>query len=197
VTWHSIKEYLKYRRKAYSRHGVHSPFVYGFIENALRGKADPASSLNKLVLVTSAHSKTINRMIGYFNCRNILWLTNRNGDKETYLSITPGSDDNMQISSRRFDYDARAEYPSPDMLLIDLEDPSDWEVAFDKYRELLMPESVVLVNSIHESRYHTAAWDRLKASEQAKLSIDIFRVGLLFFREEFAEKQQFILKYPG
>ncbi len=35
MSWHSIIQYWKYRLKAQTRHGVHSPFVYAFIEHGL------------------------------------------------------------------------------------------------------------------------------------------------------------------
>lgn len=37
---HSFIEYIKYRRRAKGRHGVHSPFVFEFIEKVLRDKSD-------------------------------------------------------------------------------------------------------------------------------------------------------------
>jgi hypothetical protein len=38
VSLHTTFQYLKYRFRARGRHGVHSPFVYDFVENVLRGK---------------------------------------------------------------------------------------------------------------------------------------------------------------
>lgn len=39
MTFYSFCEYLKYRLKAKTRHGVHSPFVFQFIEKVLRDKS--------------------------------------------------------------------------------------------------------------------------------------------------------------
>lgn len=38
--FHRFKERIKYQLNARSRHGVHSPFVYRFIEKALHGRKD-------------------------------------------------------------------------------------------------------------------------------------------------------------
>ncbi len=39
MNFHSFKAFLKYRSKAKSRHGIHSPFVYAFIDNCLGVKS--------------------------------------------------------------------------------------------------------------------------------------------------------------
>ncbi len=39
MSFHSLKEYFKYRFNAYTRHGIHSPFVYRFIDDCLGGSS--------------------------------------------------------------------------------------------------------------------------------------------------------------
>ena len=54
---HAFTEYLKYRWKAKTRHGVHSPFVYSFLDNGLRRKEELGTIINS-----------------YFADHNKLWL---------------------------------------------------------------------------------------------------------------------------
>jgi hypothetical protein len=194
VTWHNIREYLKYIRKAKDLHGVHSPFVYAFNEQVLH-KASKNNKADNLILMTSSHKKLVNRIIGYFQCRNIFWITNKQGEKETYLQITPREDGQIQLKSERIRFEEYKKYPAPDLLLLDLSDPTNWRPAFQRYASRLSKDSLVIITSIHQSLEHTRAWEQLIDSPGVSLSIDLFKTGLLFFKEDMRDKQHFILKY--
>lgn len=191
-TAHRIKEFFKHLHKAKTRHGVHSPFVYDFIEQGL--KKNVAAHHAKLVLVTTRHKKLINKIISYFGCNHLLWLTNRDGDEETYITIKPESGNRLQLKSEKFDFERYESYLKPDIFLFDLADPTDWLVAWKKYKPHFNPQTIILLTAIHHSKAHTQAWEQLCSFEEVKLSLDLYEVGLLFFKEEFKEKQHFVLK---
>ena len=55
-------------------------------------------------------------------------------------------------------------------------------------------DSVLVFEGIHHSHRTEAAWEAIKANEDVTLSIDVYSIGLVFFREGI-EKQDFVLKY--
>ena len=68
-----------------------------------------------------------------------------------------------------------------------------WNNLEDGFAEV--DEDVVLVfEGIHHSRHTEAAWEAIKASEGVSISMDLYCVGLVFFRDGI-EKQDFVLKY--
>ncbi len=134
---HSIQEFLKYRRQSKVRQGVHSPFLYSFIENVLRGK--------------SSKSLT-DRLNDFFDEDNVLTLT------EKY--------------------------------------PAHWEEAYGVLLKDMHQRTVIIIPQIHKSVHHTQAWNRLRNRSEVRMSIDLYKHGLLLYRGDFVEKKHYTLKYP-
>lgn len=57
------------------------------------------------------------------------------------------------------------------------------------------PGSVLVFDDIHWTREMQSAWKEIIAHPAVTLSIDLFFLGVVFFREEFREKQHFVLRY--
>ena len=55
-------------------------------------------------------------------------------------------------------------------------------------------DTVLVFEGIHHSRRTEVAWEAIKASEDVTLTMDMYCVGIVFFREGI-EKQDFVLKY--
>ncbi len=188
---HRIRQYLKHLRKAKGRHGVHSPFVYALTDYLLKKKEREET---RLILQTTRNKKLVNELLQYFDCRHVLWLANHYGEPETLISFERSAGEQVRIKSEPFDHQRLDQYPQPDLLLIDLLDPGDWLPVYNKYKSLLHPNSLVLINGIHHTSKHTEAWDALTEETGVRLSLDLFKLGLLLFRDEFREKQHFRLK---
>lgn len=55
-------------------------------------------------------------------------------------------------------------------------------------------DTVLVFEGIHHSRRTEAAWEAIKEDEGVTLTMDLYSMGLVFFREGI-EKQDFVLKY--
>lgn len=56
-------------------------------------------------------------------------------------------------------------------------------------------ESVLVFDDIHWSREMAEAWQAIKADQRVRVTIDLYRMGLVFFKEEVRVKQDFKLYY--
>lgn len=80
------------------------------------------------------------------------------------------------------------------VILLDGMPPEEWTQTLDNIQD---PGTALILRDIHRTPAHSLHWNNLAADERVRLSIDIYSRGLLFFREEFKEKQHFVLKYPA
>lgn len=56
-------------------------------------------------------------------------------------------------------------------------------------------DSIIIFDDIHWSKEMEAAWETVKAHPAVRSSIDLFFIGIVFFREEFREKQHFKIRF--
>jgi predicted O-methyltransferase YrrM len=55
--------------------------------------------------------------------------------------------------------------------------------------------TVIIFDDIHWSAEMEAAWEIIKGHEPVTLSIDLFFIGIVFFKKDFKAKQHFILRF--
>jgi predicted O-methyltransferase YrrM len=73
-----------------------------------------------------------------------------------------------------------------------------YEPTIRYFRELLpamQEHSILIFDDIHWSREMEQAWGEIKADPAVTLSIDLFFIGLIFFRKEQKEKQDFVIRF--
>ncbi len=72
------------------------------------------------------------------------------------------------------------------------------EPTLQYYKKLagkIHPSSILVFDDIHWSADMEAAWEVIKADKEVTLTIDLFFVGLVFFKNEFKLKQHFTIRY--
>jgi predicted O-methyltransferase YrrM len=69
----------------------------------------------------------------------------------------------------------------------------------ERYFRQILPhinnDSILIFDDIHCSHEMEAAWDAIKADPAVRCSIDLFFIGIVFFRKEFMEKQHFMIRF--
>lgn len=66
---------------------------------------------------------------------------------------------------------------------------------FQELLPFIHDESIVIFDDIHWSKEMEQAWDAIKKHPSVKLSIDLFFIGIVFFKKEFKVKQDFIIRF--
>jgi predicted O-methyltransferase YrrM len=65
---------------------------------------------------------------------------------------------------------------------------------FYKITEISDDQSVIVIDDIHSSTEMTEAWEEIKKFSMVTLTVDIFRMGLVFFREGMT-RSDYIIRY--
>jgi len=66
---------------------------------------------------------------------------------------------------------------------------------FNTILDKINNDSVIVVDDIHWSKDMEEAWQVIKNHTSVKCSVDLFFIGIVFFREEFHEKQHFSVRF--
>lgn len=166
MTPHALLQYIRYRRHAQTRHGVHSPYAYTFVEQVLQNRYRklPANTPEDWGL--GEHYNTL-----------IARIKKQYGYQEVIpVQTTP--------------FDSR----QPGILLLRLS-PDKWVKALQQSHTSCNTDSMIVIPTIHKTATHSRAWQHLCSLPFVRMSIDLYGVGILLFRKEFKEQQHFVLRY--
>ena len=88
-----------------------------------------------------------------------------------------------------------AESPSPDLVFIDGNHRKEATLNyFNQILQHIKPSSVIIFDDIHWSDGMQEAWKEIRRNQKVRVSVDLFSVGILFFREELS-KEDFIIRF--
>ncbi|HPR12872.1 MAG TPA: class I SAM-dependent methyltransferase [Bacteroidales bacterium] len=65
---------------------------------------------------------------------------------------------------------------------------------FNALTEISTPETVIMIDDIHSSQEMGEAWQIIKDHKKVSITIDIFRIGMVFFREGMSHTN-YIIRY--
>ncbi len=66
---------------------------------------------------------------------------------------------------------------------------------FNQLLSKINNDSILIFDDIHWSKEMEAAWDTIKKHPAVTCTVDLFFIGIVFFRKEFHEKEHFVIRY--
>lgn len=164
------------------------------------------------------------RMVNYYQPKNVLELGTSLGITTAYLASANKSTpvvtmegakavaaiakknfdelqlENISITEGNFDITLKEvlenKLPKVDFAFIDGNHRKEPTI---QYFEQLLPHvsdySILIFDDVHWSKEMEAAWEYIKAHNAVTLSIDLFFIGIVFFRKEQKVKQHFTIRF--
>jgi len=72
---------------------------------------------------------------------------------------------------------------------------ADLMMYFNTAIKKLNTESILVFDGIHNSKEMEASWETIKIHYDVKLTIDLYKLGIVFFRKEQLEKENFTIRF--
>jgi predicted O-methyltransferase YrrM len=186
---------------------------------ASKTKIKTIAQLHKIASIPERYGFLMNNMVKKYNVKSVLELGSSLGVSAAYFSncaekiITIDADStiqniakknlldckNIEFANKKFDDVLEELIQSNDTFDLVFIDGNHQEEATIKYFEILLlkthNKSIFIFDDIYWSEGMMRAWEVVKANNKVKISIDLFRMGIIFFDDSIKEKQDFVLMY--
>ena len=181
------------------------------------------ASLARNVAKPAKFGQLLYRIVKHYQPKHILELGTSLGITTSYLSLAnpdahivtlEGADEVAKVANENFkklqlenieqvngNFDSTLQsildsMPSIDLAFIDGNHRKEPTI---QYFLQMLPRvnnnTVLIFDDIHWSRGMEDAWTVIKGHKEVLYSIDLFFIGILFFRGEFKEKQDFVIRF--
>jgi len=169
-----LYKYFNYYFKASNGkgHGVHSPFVYNFIGSILNNK-----ELKQEANYSNKYRALLIRMVAHYMPVVVMELELTPSNKANILEEIENAD-NIGL-----------------LYLKQNKNATDFMVYFNAAIKKINTHSILIFEDIHNSKEMEASWEQIKMHKEVKLTIDIYKLGIVFFRKEQLEKDNFIIRF--
>jgi len=153
-------------------HGVHSPFVYSFIRSVLNNK-----ELKQEANYSNKYRALLIRMVAYYMPVVVM-----------ELELTPSNKANVL---------EEIENTNTIGLLYIKQNKNTERLTnyFNAAIKKINTHSILIFEGIHLSKEIEASWEQIKMHKEVKLTIDVYKLGIVFFRQEQLEKENFIIRF--
>ncbi|MDR2684146.1 MAG: hypothetical protein LBB53_02040 [Prevotellaceae bacterium] len=195
-----ITEYLKY--KLFARHrkgfGVHSPFVFELL-NSVFFEENPFYAFEKIEKSLQKnfskiffrrdvkYYRLIFRLTNYFSAKKMLIVGENICVEKYFLSV---SKKNETVSEKKLQHLQKKN-------IFDIIFFSTHNIIYYKdviYSPNVSQNTILIFENIYQNRITSRIWKEICSNNNLKVSIDIFKYGIVFFKNDFP-KQHYLVKY--
>ncbi len=182
---------IKFLWQAKNAHGLHSPFVFDFYSSIKKKSKRVKLPIEKSKIFNKKESRILLAMIQHIKPVNALVLSNEEQIESNWF-IKCLHESNVFFAQS---ISILPKTPSRFDLII-LSNPLiiNSKEQYGKLFSIISNQSVVIIPHIHASKDSIKQWEFLIKEKSVSVSMDLFFIGLLFFRKE-STKQDFKLRF--
>lgn len=209
-----------YKIRHHNGHGIHSPFVFSFINDVIEEKLpyyayqDIARYLNlseKKIDEETKKNKLLFRIVNRFSPTKILEIGTGNGFSTIYLTAPSKRinciciDANEDAKNTHKNWDRSISYSNWesidktndtfDFILLNLNKLKDTKVNLDNFLIThIHANSVIVITDIRTNKANQVFWKNLVKRNNVIISLDLYHIGILLFNNKYY-KQNYKLSF--
>jgi hypothetical protein len=153
-------------------HGVHSPFVFSFISSILNNK-----ELKQEANYSNKYRALVIRMVAFYMPVVVMEFEATPSNKADVLEEIENADTIGLLYIKQ------------------IKNAEDLIIYFNTAIKKVNTESILIFEGIHKSKEMEASWEKIKMHKEVKLTIDLYKLGIVFFRKEQLEKENFTIRF--
>lgn len=202
-------------------HGIHSPFVFQFVTDVLNDDRFFYTFENIEATVNAdLNNKKFNRLlfkiINYYQPKSILLVDETLGITASYMAlantestvtsyhshastIKPASETTTHLNIQNISFSSHENslqhHQAWDLVFINPKNTTLLTEQLNKIIPQLHSQSILIVNNIHIYGELETIWYHLQTDTSVTLTIDLFQMGLVFFRPENKVAQHFTIRF--
>lgn len=212
----------RYRQRLLRDHRKILVDDFGAGSAQLKTRERKLSDIARLSLKNKRLAALLFRIAKYYQCKSIIELGTSLGTTTAYLAAATGSrvttlegaariadvaEDFFESAGLRNIQIVRGDFkdtihqvlkanPRVDLLFVDGNHQEEATVSyFQSFLPLMHDDSIFIFDDIHWSIGMERAWEKIKAHPSVTLTIDLFFIGIVFFKKDFLVKQHFTVRY--
>jgi len=200
------KYYLLHRLTAKSRHGTHSPFVYHLIDTLIYDFSDKKvyqeiEAIGKQLItnhqirstIPPKHSQLLYRLVANLQPKKIVEVGAVDEITTLYQQkAAPGAKIIKVTMLEQLD-----NLNELDFVFFNTATQNDTLKYFDHCLPKVHDNTMLVFNGIYKTKAMKAAWAAIKVKPQVTITVDLFYMGLVFFRKGQAKEDFKIKMEPG
>ncbi|RZJ69125.1 MAG: hypothetical protein EOO45_13910 [Flavobacterium sp.] len=188
----NVAKYINFLWNSTNRHGVHSPFVFGFVDKCIYAKGPnlpfrEGYKFNEGISFRKA--ALLHRTISYFNAQKLLALGDDTSAMTEILRYA-GEKQNKKI----WFFSPIAPIPGTiDLLYFSYNDRETLLNVFNERLADANPNTICIIDGIYNSTETKQAWSDIKDHHAVTVTVDTYDLGVAFLRKGQA-KQHFMIR---
>jgi hypothetical protein len=190
-SWFSFSEQIRFYLQSKNAHGIHSPFVYNFYTSVKSFSKKQSNFFSEPTVFSQKQNQIIQSILAYLDPNKILLIQDENR-KEMYFQKFFSKKTTVFIASELQKLPQNKE--NFDLIVLSNSLLSSHKELFRVLSSYISSNSVVIIPHIHASKLTIDQWKTLIEENPIQLSLDLYFIGLLFFRTE-SSKQNFHLRF--